>query len=266
MKKIISLILAILAFSLCFASCDTSDNDSSAATGLGDGTASLTNGSNAGKPTSTGSTIITGNNGGISSSTDSGTSAPTTTTAPKLEEIDFSKLETLDGVNESASETDYVMIKIRDYGDIVVRLYPNVAPKTVANFKKLVGEKFYDGLIFHRVIKGFMIQGGDPTGTGFGGSNATVEGEFSSNGFENNLIHKKGVISMARSSSPNSASSQFFICHKTKSHLDGDYASFGFVVYGLDVVDAVAAVSTNSDDKPLNDVVIESIRFVSIPE
>ena len=239
MKKIISLILALLMLTLCFAftACDNSDT-------------TLTS-----KPDS--STKPT------EKPTDKVTDAPHT--APKLEDIDFSTIETLDGVNESASETDYVKITVRGYGDMIVRLYPDVAPATVANFKKLVGEKFYDGLIFHRVIKNFMIQGGDPLGTGMGGSNATIKGEFSSNGFENNLLHKKGVISMARSSAPNSASSQFFICHKTKSHLDGDYASFGYVIYGLDVVDAIASVATDNNDKPREDVVIESIRFVTIP-
>ena len=239
MKKIISLILALLMLTLCFAftACDTSDT-------------TLTS-----KPDS--STKPT------EKPTDKVTDAPHV--APKLEDIDFSTIETLDGVNESASETDYVKITVRGYGEMIIRLYPDVAPATVANFKKLVGEKFYDGLIFHRIIKNFMIQGGDPLGTGMGGSNATIKGEFSSNGFENNLLHTKGVVSMARSSAPNSASSQFFICHKTKSHLDGDYASFGYVIYGLDVVDAIASVSTDNNDKPREDVVIESIRFVTIP-
>lgn len=239
MKKIISLILALLMLTLCFAftACDTSDT-------------TLTS-----KPDS--STKPT------EKPTDKVTDAPHV--APKLEDIDFSTIETLDGVNESASETDYVKITVRGYGEMIIRLYPDVAPATVANFKKLVGEKFYDGLIFHRIIKNFMIQGGDPLGTGMGGSNATIKGEFSSNGFENNLLHTKGVVSMARSSAPNSASSQFFICHKTKSHLDGDYASFGYVIYGLDVVDAIASVSTDNNDRPREDVVIESIRFVTIP-
>ena len=239
MKKIISLILALLMLTLCFAftACDTSDT------------------TQASKPDS--STKPT------EKPTDKVTDAPHT--APKLEDIDFSTIETLDGVNESASETDYVKITVRGYGEMIIRLYPDVAPATVANFKKLVGEKFYDGLIFHRVIKNFMIQGGDPLGTGMGGSNATIKGEFSSNGFENNLLHTKGVVSMARSSAPNSASSQFFICHKTKSHLDGDYASFGYVIYGLDVVDAIASVSTDNNDRPREEVVIESIRFVTIP-
>lgn len=110
-----------------------------------------------------------------------------------------------------------------------------------------------------------MIQGGDPLGTGMGGSETTIDGEFTENGFENNLLHKKGVISMARSIDPNSASSQFFICQKTSSHLDGKYASFGFVIYGIDVVDAIASVDTNANDKPYEDVVIESIRFVTLP-
>ena len=234
MKKIISLILATLMLCICLASCNTN-------------------------------TMTSSTNDDASTNKDTSTSTPTEPhVAPKLEEIDFSTIDSLDGVNESASETDYVMIKVREYGEIVIRLYPDVAPKTVANFKKLVSEKFYDGLIFHRVIKNFMIQGGDPTGTGYGGSNATIVGEFTSNGFVNNLIHKKGVISMARSSNPDSASSQFFICHKTYPSLDSKYASFGYVIYGLDVVDAIASVSTNASDRPLSEVVIESIRFVSI--
>ena len=158
-----------------------------------------------------------------------------------------------------------VVIEMENGAKIELELYPEHAPITCKNFLKLVSEGFYDGLIFHRVIKNFMIQGGDPLGTGMGGSNVNIKGEFSSNGFENNLLHTKGVVSMARSSAPNSASSQFFICHKTKSHLDGDYASFGYVIYGLDVVDAVASVATDNNDKPREDVVIESIRFVTLP-
>ena len=188
--------------------------------------------------------------------------------APSVNDIDISKLENLDGVSESAEETDYVKITVKGFGDIIIRLYPNVAPLTVSNFKKLVSEKFYDGLTFHRVIKGFMIQGGDPEGTGLGGSSANVRGEFSANGFENNLIHRKGVISMARNGqSMDSASSQFFICQKTSSHLDGSYAAFGYTVYGIEVVDEIVEeVRTNSNDKPLTDVVIESIRFVTVDE
>lgn len=186
--------------------------------------------------------------------------------APTVDDINFKKLESLEGIEESATETDYVKISVEGYGDIIVRLYPDVAPLTVENFKKLVSEKFYDGLIFHRVIKGFMIQGGDPQGNGRGGSSVTVRGEFSSNGFQNNLSHRKGVISMARSNEMDSASSQFFICQKTSTHLDGNYAAFGYTVYGIEVVDAIAEVRTNMDDKPNTDVVIKSIRFVSVPE
>ncbi len=187
--------------------------------------------------------------------------------APTAKDIDISRLDNLDGVSESATETDYVKIAVKDYGDIIIRLYPDVAPLTVQNFKKLVSEKFYDGLTFHRVIKGFMIQGGDPLGTGLGGSAATVRGEFSENGFENNLTHRKGVISMARNGKDmDSASSQFFICQKTSTNLDGSYASFGYTVYGIDVVDAIVEVRTNSDYKPNTDIIIESIRFVKVEE
>lgn len=188
--------------------------------------------------------------------------------APAASDIDMSEISTLDGVTESSEPTDYVLIKIEGYGDVLVRLYPDVAPVTVANFKKLVSENFYDGLIFHRVIKNFMIQGGDPDGNGTGGSDETIYGEFKSNGFENNLAHKRGVVAMARSQENNSASSQFYICHKTSgvAPLDGSYASFGYVVYGMDAVDKIAKVNVNdSDNKPLKDVVITSIRFVTLP-
>ncbi len=205
---------------------------------------------------------------------DGGTDAPTeaSRTAPAFADIDRSTLSSLDGVSESETETDYVILTVRKYGTIVIRLYPDVAPETVANFKTLVSQKFYDGLIFHRVIKNFMIQGGDPLGTGIGGSGTKIKGEFALNGFENNLSHVRGVISMARSDDQNpnttadlnSASSQFFICHKDFISGDGSYASFGYVVYGMDVVDAIASVRTNSSDKPTTDVVIESIRFATV--
>jgi peptidyl-prolyl cis-trans isomerase B (cyclophilin B) len=160
-----------------------------------------------------------------------------------------------------------VVIDVKDYGKITVELYPDIAPITVKNFKKLVNEKFYDGLIFHRVIENFMIQGGCPDGNGTGGytdekgNKVTIKGEFSGNGFKNTLAHTPGVISMARSSLPNSASSQFFICHKAAPHLNGQYAAFGKATEGMDVVDAIAKVSTNASDKPLTDVVISSITF-----
>ena len=185
--------------------------------------------------------------------------------APKYDEIDFSEISDLSQVSVSDTETDYVIIDVNRFGSIVIRLYPDVAPETVANFKKLVSEKFYDGIIFHRVIEGFMIQGGDPDGDGTGGSKDTIHGEFTSNGFANNLIHKRGVVSMARlGNDKDSASSQFFIMHKDYPSLNGDYASFGYVIYGMDVVDDIATVRTNSNDKPVTPVTINSIRFAKI--
>ena len=160
-----------------------------------------------------------------------------------------------------------VIIDVKDFGKIKVELDPNVAPITVKNFKKLVSEKFYDGLTFHRIIEGFMIQGGCPDGNGTGGyidangKKVTIKGEFSENGVSNTLKHTRGVISMARSNHPDSASSQFFICHEDAQHLNGKYASFGKVIEGMDVVDAIAVVDTNSNDKPLEAVVINSITF-----
>ena len=158
--------------------------------------------------------------------------------------------------------TNYVQIEMEDGGIIKIELYPDVAPITVGNFKKLVKEGFYDGLTFHRVINGFMIQGGDPEGTGMGGSGKNIKGEFSVNGVPNNISHVRGVISMARSRSYNSASSQFFIVHQDATYLDGQYAAFGRVVEGMDVVDAIASVKTNANDRPLTEQVIESIRVI----
>ena len=132
-------------------------------------------------------------------------------------------------------------------GDIVIKLRPDVAPITVENFESLVSSGFYDGLTFHRVYSGFMIQGGDPDGNGTGGSGKTIKGEFSANGVNNTLSHKRGVVSMARSSSYNSASSQFFICHADSTFLDGNYAAFGEVVSGMDVVDGIAGTAVVSN-------------------
>ena len=133
----------------------------------------------------------------------------------------------------------YVKMTVENYGDIILELDRDAAPKTVKNFVNLVEEGFYDGLTFHRVIDGFMIQGGDPKANGTGGSSKTVKGEFALNGHKNPIKHERGVISMARSSSPNSASSQFFIMHEAATHLDGQYAAFGHVISGIEVVDAV---------------------------
>lgn len=155
-----------------------------------------------------------------------------------------------------------VQIEMANGGKIKLELYPEAAPKTVANFLKLVGEHFYDGLIFHRVIAGFMIQGGDPLGNGMGGSDENIVGEFRANGFNNPLSHTRGVISMARAQDPNSASSQFFIMHADGTFLDGQYAAFGRVVEGIEVVDEIAGVKTDMRDKPVVDQVIQSITVI----
>ena len=186
--------------------------------------------------------------------------------APTMDEIDMSPVD-ISKASVTETETDYVIISVKDYGDILVRLYPDVAPKTVENFKNLVAEKFYDGLTFHRIIKNFMIQGGCPKGDGTGDAGENIKGEFSDNGFENNLLHNRGVLSMARGNEANSASCQFFIVHSTEgaSHLNGSYAAFGYVVSGMDVVDKIASVRTFADDNsPYNTVKINSIRFAEI--
>lgn len=145
-------------------------------------------------------------------------------------------------------------------GDVMkAELYPDVAPVSVNNFISLINAKFYDGLIFHRVIKGFMIQGGDPEGTGMGGPGYSIRGEFRQNGFDNDLKHTEGVLSMARSMHPDSAGSQFFIMHKTSPHLDGAYAAFGKVIEGLDIVDKIATTNTDYSDRPLEDQVMKSV-------
>ncbi len=153
-----------------------------------------------------------------------------------------------------------VEIKVKDYGVIKAELYPEYAPETVENFLSLVRGGFYDGLIFHRVINGFMIQGGDPDGNGTGGSGTNITGEFSANGIDNPVKHEKGVLSMARSMNYNSASSQFFICQADCPWLDGQYAAFGKVTEGISVVDEIASVSTDFSDRPQTDVVIEYIK------
>ena len=161
---------------------------------------------------------------------------------------------------ESTGELPIATIKVKDFGTIKAELYPDKAPNTVNNFISLANSGFYDGLIFHRVIKDFMNQGGDPDGIGTGGQGYSIKGEFSSNGYKNNdLKHTAGVLSMARSNNPDSAGSQFFIMAKEASYLDGDYAAFGKVTEGMDVVEAINSVETDRNDKPLKDVVIESI-------
>ncbi len=163
---------------------------------------------------------------------------------------------------ENYGETIMVQIEMENGGIIKLELYPDIAPITCANFVKLAKDGFYDGLIFHRVIKDFMIQGGDPTGTGMGGSDENIKGEFAVNGVENNLSHERGVISMARSRSYDSASSQFFICHADAKYLDGQYAAFGKVTEGMEVVDEIAEVKTDYNDRPMIDMVIKTITVV----
>ncbi len=151
------------------------------------------------------------------------------------------------------------IIKVKDFGTMEVELFPEHAPITVDNFAKLAKKGFYNGLTFHRVIKGFMIQGGCPKGDGTGGPGHTIKGEFLNNGVRNMLKHTRGVISMARSMYPDSAGSQFFIMHQNAPHLDGSYAAFGKVINGIETVDLIANVPTDYRDKPLKPVIIESI-------
>ena len=153
----------------------------------------------------------------------------------------------------------HVTITMQDGGVMKGELYPDIAPITVENFKKLADEHFYDGLIFHRVIPGFMIQGGDPTGTGMGGPGHTIKGEFAMNGVQNDLKHTRGVLSMARSMNPNSAGSQFFIMHADAPHLDGSYAAFGLITEGLDVLDRVATTDCDFQDRPLQEQKMASV-------
>jgi len=157
------------------------------------------------------------------------------------------------------AQNPIVTITMADGKVMKAELYPEIAPQSVNNFISLIGKKFYDGLIFHRVISGFMIQGGCPEGTGMGGPGYSIKGEFSQNGFQNDLKHTEGVLSMARAMNPNSAGSQFFIMHKNSPHLDGSYAAFGKLIEGMDVVNAIAACPTDWSDRPLEDQVIASM-------
>ena len=210
------------------------------------------------------------------------TKPSTQTTAPSASTTDPGKLnadmtaikaeiDSMEVVDftETTETTEYVKLTIKHYGDVVIRLRSDIAPITVANFQKLVGEGFYNGLTFHRIMQGFMIQGGDPKGDGTGGSDTTIKGEFKINGVQNDLSHVAGVISMARKSMPyDSATSQFFICNADASaSLDGKYAGFGYVVAGLDVVLTVSEVevkasASGENSVPVEPVVIEKICFV----
>ena len=158
------------------------------------------------------------------------------------------------------AQNPIVTFKIKNKGTIKAELYPEIAPNTVNNFLSLVNKGYYNGIIFHRVIKGFMIQGGDPDGIGSGGPGYSIKGEFSGNGFTNDLKHTEGVLSMARTMFPDSAGSQFFIMHKDSPHLDGQYAAFGKVIEGMDVVNAIAETATDRwSDKPIEDQVMEEV-------
>ena len=159
-----------------------------------------------------------------------------------------------------------ITITMEDGSVIRAELYPEVAPNTVKNFISLAGKGYYDGLIFHRVIKGFMIQGGCPNGNGMGGPGYSIKGEFSQNGFQNDLKHTAGVLSMARSMMPNSAGSQFFIMHKDAPHLDGAYAAFGMVIDGMDVVNKIAETRTDYSDRPLKEQKIKSMTVDTFGE
>ena len=164
--------------------------------------------------------------------------------------------------DNNMNEKVYATIEVEGYGVIKLELYPDIAPQSVYNFCYLARQGFYDGTIFHRVIKDFMIQGGDPTGTGSGGPGYCIKGEFEQNGFKNELKHTRGVISMARLSNPmDSAGCQFFICHKDSPHLNGAYAAFGMVISGIEVVDAIANVATTYPNRPVEDVVIKTITI-----
>lgn len=215
--------------------------------------------------------------GGTTAATTTATTTTTTTNNEKANvdmaavKAEINSKEAADFV-ETTETTEYVKLTVKHYGDVVIRLRSDVAPITVANFQKLVGEKFYDGLTFHRVMKGFMIQGGDPKGDGTGGSGTTIKGEFKINGVQNDLSHITGVISMARRSSPyDSATSQFFICNDDSAarNLDGSYAAFGYVVAGLDVVltvsevEVTAKVPGGEQSLPVEPVYIEKVCFVN---
>ena len=188
------------------------------------------------------------------------------TTEPVVEDVVIYEIDTssLDVPYASYfNETNpRIVITFENYDPIILELFPEVAPITVAQITSLVERNFYDGIIFHRIIEGFMIQGGDPTGTGGGGSGQQITGEFVSNGVPNRLRHWRGVLSMARSSEPNSASSQFFIVHQDANFLDGEYAAFGGVIQGFETLDALASVETDAQDRPLETVVMQTVRLI----
>jgi len=180
---------------------------------------------------------------------------------PAAESNDVAEAEAEAGMEaEVSNDNAVVVITMKEYGEIEVELDRDAAPITVDNFLRLVDEEFYDGLTFHRIILGFMIQGGDPDGTGSGGLSNKIKGEFAKNGWENPISHVRGVISMARTDDPNSASCQFFITNVDAVFLDGQYAAFGHVISGMENVDAISSVATDANDRPNTPVIIEKIR------
>ena len=197
--------------------------------------------------------------GGSKSDTTSETKAPKATETAEATKKPESKTTDTKGKH-------HAKIKVKDYGTIEVELDGDTAPITVANFVKLVNEKFYDGLTFHRIMSGFMIQGGDPEGTGMGGPGYSIKGEFASNGFKNDLKHTRGVLSMARSMRPDSAGSQFFIMHQNAPHLDGDYAAFGKLIEGEDILDKIAGVDTDYSDRPRKPQVMKTVTVETFGE
>ncbi len=184
-----------------------------------------------------------------------------TLTACDKESQDIEYIENI-SYYETDKKTDQVLIELEDDRRILLELYPSIAPKTVANFKMLVAKEFYDDVLFHRVINNFMIQTGDASS--LGRSTKNIVGEFSANGFNNTLSHERGVVSMARANDMNSASSQFFIVQADSTYLDGQYAAFGKVLAGMDVVDEIASVVTDSNDKPVKDIRIDTMEFVKV--
>ena len=218
-------------------------------------------GSDAAYANNEGSTAATG--GDVSAPADNGDAAASAGGGDAAAPAENSDTGNADSGAAQDTEKPVVEITMENGGVITIALDPEAEPITVANFLKLVDEGFYDGLTFHRIIPGFMIQGGDPKGTGTGGSDATIKGEFSANGWDDPISHVRGVISMARSQSFNSASSQFFITNADSTFLDGQYAAFGTVTSGMDVVDEISAVKTDGNDRPLDPVVMKTVRRAS---
>jgi len=206
-------------------------------------------------------TLIVGCTTTETSSTES-SETQTETTEPATEDSAANEKEQSGaGLPDMNLDHPVVTMTITNYGVLEIELYPEVAPNTVNNFISLVSSGYYDGISFHRIINGFMLQGGDPDGTGGGGPGYSIKGEFEGNGFENNIKHLPGVLSMARTQNPDSAGSQFFIMHKASPHLDGAYAAFGQVITGLELVDEIAQVKTGIADRPSEDIIMEKVTI-----